>query len=791
MPKKFLIKVMQAISAFPAYVFGIRTIALYKTGFTNFSSSKIFLPAILLLPLNSINAQPKPACNLTFNKLADKWDEAIPLGNGMLGALIWQKNDKLRLSLDRADLWDERKALDLSKFNFKWVEEQVLKNKYDTVHKLGDHPYDNIPYPTKLPAAAMEFDISSLGKVVSNELDIQQALNTVTFQTGVVFRCYIHATLQQGYFAFENLSSETAIAAMPQLIIHNYSNASRAENDNSHSGGGLQTLGYVKGNVVKTTNSIRYRQPTYGEHYFEVMIEWKEFPGNKVIGAWTISNDKPAPLAGLDVNLKEPTNWDSHISWWKNFWAQSSINLPDTLIEKQYYLELYKLGSVSRSGAPAITLQAVWTADNGSLPPWKGDFHNDLNTQLSYWPAYTGNHLAEAATYTDWLWKIRQKNLQFTRQYFDVDGLNVPGVVTLNGDPMGGWIQYSLSPTVGAWCAQHVYWQWKYSMDAQFLKDTAYTYIHEVATYLENITRLKNGVRKLPLSSSPEYNNNDISAWFLDWSNFDLSLAKFLFGAAAEVSKAVGKNDESKHWTEILNQLPFYEVNETGFTVAPGQTLNESHRHMSPYMAIYPLALLDINKTDDKPIIENSLNRIEQMGTRNWCGYSFSWMACLYARAHKADSAVKQLQIFASNFCSPNSFHLNGDQKGGAYSSFTYRPFTLEGNFAFAQGVHELLLQSKQDYIEVFPAVPRAWKDVSFNNLRAEGAFIISAKKENGVAANVKIVAEKDGLLRIKLPFKTWVVKGNAQAKPAINNDGIMEVKLNASETIIFENGYE
>src|SRR6187455_3441303 len=93
------------------------------------------------------------AHNLRFDSLAKRWDEAMPLGNGMLGALVWQKNERLRLSLDRADLWDERKALDLSKFNFKWVQEQVLKKDYAPVQKLGDHPYDNVPYPTKLPAA--------------------------------------------------------------------------------------------------------------------------------------------------------------------------------------------------------------------------------------------------------------------------------------------------------------------------------------------------------------------------------------------------------------------------------------------------------------------------------------------------------------------------------------------------------------------------------------------------------------------------------------------------------------
>ena len=325
-------------------------------------------------------------------------------------------------------------------------------------------------------------------------------------------------------------------------------------------------------------------------------------------------------------------------------------------------------------------------------------------------------------------------------------------------------------------------------MDRQFLENRAYPYIHDAAVYLQNITRLKDGIRKLPLSSSPEYNDNDISAWFSDWSNFDLSLANFLFSAAGEVARASGKPEEAAHWENILKQLPAFEVNETGLAVAPGQNLNASHRHMSPYMAIYPLALLDMNKPEDRPVIENSLARIEEKGTRAWCGYSFSWMASLYARAYEADKAVKQLQIFASNFCSPNSFHLNGDQKGGQYSGFTYRPFTLEGNFAFAQGVHELLLQSRNGYIQVFPAVPAGWQNVSFEKLRAEGAFIVSAEMQHGIPVSVKVAAEKGGLLNIKLPFKTWKIKNGSPAVVKRKEYGIVSVNLSKGQTIIFEN---
>ncbi len=442
---------------------------------------------------------------------------------------------------------------------------------------------------------------------------------------------------------------------------------------------------------------------------------------------------------------------------------------------------MYKLGAVAREGAPAITLQAVWTADNGGLPPWKGDFHNDLNTQLSYWPAYSGNRLAEAKSYTDWLWKIRKKNKDFTKQYFGVDGLNVPGVLTLNGDPMGGWIQYSLSPTIGAWAAQHFYWQWKYSMDKTFLKEQAYPYIMESATYLKNITTLKNERRYLPLSSSPEYNDNSVSAWFDNWTNFDLSLAHFLFQAATEVSTAMCKPQEAENWLKCKAQLPHYATDETGLQVAVNLPMKHSHRHMSPYMAIYPLDLLDINNPHEKELIESSLDHIKKLGTRAWVGYSFAWMACLHARAKQGKEAVTNLRKFAQNFCSSNSFHLNGDQKGGQYSDFTYRPFTLEGNFAFAQGIHELLIQSKNNYVEVFPALPAEWATASFKNLRTMGGFIVSAEKKENKIVLLKITATEDGTFRIFEPKALMHIS----TKKLIQRDNTIQyVKLKKGQTV-------
>ncbi len=751
-----------------------------------------FLLLILFITFQPASSQVSAHDNLLFDSLSTRWDEGIPLGNGWLGALIWQKEKNIRVSLDRADLWDDRPMPKIDQLKFSWVAGQVKKQQYDTVQKIGDAPYDTYPAPTKIPSAALEFNCTSFGKVISNELDIKNAVSTITFQNGVVFNNYVHAINETGYFEFKKLPDQregvNEDEFIPELMIPAYNFTRENNDDNSHAGEGLQTLGYKKGTIIKTAGSVRYHQPTW-HGYYEVLVQWEKISPKNIVGCWTISINKKAVLPALNFVAKKSAAWASHVKWWKYFWNQSSVSLPDSMLEKQYYLELYKMGCVARNNTPPISLQAIWTADNGKLPPWKGDIHNDLNTELSYWPFFTTNHLKEATSFTNWLWKVKAQNKKWTKNYFEAEGLNVPGVTTISGKAMGGWIQYSMSPTTAAWLSQYFYWQWKYSGDKNFLISRAYTYLHEVATFLEDVSYLESGKRKLPLSSSPEFNDNDISAWFIHTTNYDLSLMKFAFKVAAEAAAAMHKKEEASHWQNLFNELPAFDVNETGLTIAPGFTRTESHRHHSNLMAIYPLGLLNINDQSDKLIINKSLRWLQKTGTDEWCGYSFSWAACLYARAKEGDNAAKELKIFSSNFCSPNSFHLNGDQKGGQYSKFTYRPFTLEGNFAFAQGINEMLLQSYSGIIEIFPAVPEAWKNISFNNLRAEGAFLISAKKNNGQTESVTIRAEAGGALHLKLPFKTFYVT-DLKKKYGLK-DEIIIIQLKKDEVVTIKNGYE
>jgi alpha-L-fucosidase 2 len=735
--------------------------------------------------------------DLHFDSLASRWDEAIPLGNGMLGALIWQKDSSLRFSLDRADLWDMRptKGLHRPEFSYEWVREQVKKKEYRIVQQYFDVPYDKEAAPSKIPGGALEFDTKAWGAVQDVHLYLEDAHCEVKWANGTTLKTFVHATKPVGYFKFEHLSA----AVTPQLIAPKYQGTINTSGD-PVGGDDLSRLGYKQGAITRKDNSITYQQEGWGGFTYEINVRWEKTNSTTIEGVWSISsqysNKERQVLASILTSreLKQgyATNYKSHDSWWKNFWGKSAIQVPDSVIEKQWYLEQYKFGSAARRGAPPISLQAVWTADNGRLPPWKGDFHHDLNTQLSYWPSYSGNHLEEGLSYLDHLDENKQNYQRYTKMYFGKPGLAVPGVTTLDGTEMGGWIQYSLSPTVSAWLSQHYYLQWRYSMDRQFLKKRAYPWIKGVAVFIENITvKDSAGHRKLPISSSPEINDNDISAWFPQNTNYDLALMKFTLHAAGELAGELGLKEESAHWNKLLSEFDDYALtanNEMMF--APSLPYLQSHRHFSHAMAIHPLGLI---KWEDgarsQSIIRNTLHILDSIGSSYWCGYSFAWLASLKARSKDGEGAAKELGIFARAFCSTNSFHLNGDQTKSGLSNFTYRPFTLEGNFAFAAGLQEMLLQSYAGFIEIMPAVPVAWKDISFHQLRAEGAFLVDARKKDGQIDAISIFAEKGGTTKLKLPFQSWHISTQKGVSVENATSGFVTLICKEGGTIVLKNG--
>ena len=184
--------------------------------------------------------------DLVFDSLAGKWDEAVPLGNGQVGALVWQKGDRLRFSLDRVDLWDLRptEGMTWDKPVYDWICEQWQNNTYGTVQELLDEPYGRLPAPSKIPAGALEFHTADWGAADSVRLYVQDAVCKVWWPSGRTLEAFVQADGPCGWFRFTGIDSLRS-----EIVAPAYAQAGASAEDDAHSGQELHTLGYPQGVV--------------------------------------------------------------------------------------------------------------------------------------------------------------------------------------------------------------------------------------------------------------------------------------------------------------------------------------------------------------------------------------------------------------------------------------------------------------------------------------------------------------------------------------------------------------
>jgi len=704
------------------------------------------------------DALPFERHGLHYDNPAMVWDEAMPLGNAILGALVWGDGQPLNISLDRTDLWDLRPVPEFHSENYKYsvMRQWEKEGRYEELIALYEEPYHR-PAPTKIPAGRMELALPE-AKFKEAQLTVHDGIVEVRFENGAVVRVWICATEPVGVV-------EVTGAADAQLKLNApaFGGALDDELSKGFVMGDLATLGYPPPNECVGDGFMAYTQQGWEDFSFAVHVCRKN-AADGFVAVWSIASsiegNQPAELAktraenGLATVSKLR---DAHLAWWRAYWQQCYVTVPNETIERQWYLDMYKFGAAARRDAPPITLQGPWTADDGKLPPWKGDYHHDLNTQLSYWPCYSGNHLEAGLGFLDWLWANKEHARDWTQRFFEMPGLNVPMTTDLELKQIGGWRQYTHSATTAAWLAHHFYLHWQYSQDRAFLEERAYPWLEDCAVFLEAITneRDADGKRTLPLSASPEINDNKPNAWFATMTNYDNALIRWTFEKTAELAAKLGKEDAAQRWRNVLGEMPPLALDDDGaLLVAKDYPLKASHRHLSHQMAIHPLGIIDrSHSADEARTVRATLDDLKRLGTDWWTGYSFSWMASVAARARDGKTAAEMLELFARAFVLRSSFHCNGDQTGEGHSKFTYRPFTLEGNFAYTAGLNEMLLQSHRGTIVLFPAIPDEWQDVSFRNLRAVGAFRVSAERKDGKVVSVTIESETGDVPVMQSPW--------------------------------------
>ena len=677
---------------------------------------------------------PSSAMHLHLPGAIESSLDAIPLGNGLSGGLLWGKGNTIHLSLDRGDLWDLRPhpSYTDSEFTYQTVVEMARANR---AAQLSTQHAKVSLFPTKVPGARLVIELPDGVSVDGFSLDLQRALGTAELKGAAALECFFSDTDPVAMMKIPGARPVIKLLGNPSF---------------------KKQLGHEEAEVNHTADSSSLVQQVDGDFRFAIHVQAKHFNDETVLAISIVtSRDDKDPLAlarqrttaalakGFEPLQKE------HEVWWEKFWAKSSVQIPDPELQLHYNLVQYYYGAASRMGAPPIPLQGVWTTDDGTLPRWRGDYHNNLNTQLTYWAYLNSGRFDQGLSFIDFMWSLKPKHEEFARGFFGVRaGHIVPGVMALDGKPMGSWFQYTLSPTMGAWVSQSFYQHWRHTMDKAFLAERAYPYCAGIGEALLELMKPddKTGKLKLPLSSSPEIHGNTQAAWLTPNSNNDLAIMHWLFAANAEMADALARTADAAKWKTALSKLDDLAVegDAGALRLSPDESLTKAHRHFSHLMAIHPLGILNVEGSDrDRAIIDASLAQLEQLGFGDYCGYSHAWRACMMARAGRPEQALESLKHY-----------MPLTRRSGFHCNYLRSPvITLEGNFAAGQAVHEMLLQSWGGKLRIFPAVPGQWKDAAFESLRAEGGFIVSARRVAGKTVSVTITSTVDQSLSLINPF--------------------------------------
>ena len=467
-----------------------------------------------------------------------------------------------------------------------------------------------------------------------------------------------------------------------------------------------------------------------------------------------------APRGAEEVKLvsaKPLHEWTAaHRAWWHDYYRRSFLDLPDPLLVSFYWIQVYKLGSALREGGPALDVLGPFYRTTS----WPGLWWN-LNVQLSYWPVYAGNRLELGETLTDLI-----------DQRFD-------GILANFRD----------RPNLGdfAWVLHNYWWQLRFGGNWHGLRERWLPKAQQVyASYQNMLEPRPDGKLGLKPMGSPEYKG---FAGFSD-ANYNLALLRWLLGAMIECDQHGGgtPDPEATEWRETLDRLIPYPADESGLRIAADQALEESHRHYSHLLALYPLYQLDPDKPEDRDLVVNSVRHWHSIdGGKALTGYSLTGAASLFASLGLGDEAAAELKRFLTSNPGKSQLHTNT-----FYTEVGGRNPVIETPLSAASATMDLLLQSWGGKIRVFPAIPSSWQDAVFHELRAMDGFLVSARREGGATAWVAVRSEAGQPCVLKVPDWSGPLQSRGPRQLAIDEVSPGEYRIDlqeGDEVVVFPEG--